>query len=157
MDYVLVILGFIAIIVGILGSFLPILPGPPIAMLGPILIHFTNWANYTNTQFFWMVFIVAGVTALDYIIPIYGAKWMGGSKAGTRGATIGLIVGIFLGPLGIIFGPFVGALIGELMIGRAPEIAFKSALGAFLGFLAGTFAKIGVCIWLSIMMIMALV
>ncbi len=156
MDYALTIIGFIAIFVGILGSFLPILPGPPIALLGPILLHFTNWVNYTNNQFFWMVFIVAGVTALDYIIPIYGAKWMGGSKAGTRGATIGLIVGLFLGPLGIIFGPFVGALIGELMIGRPSNESFKSALGAFVGFLAGTFAKIGVCVWLGIMMVLAL-
>ena len=69
-------------------------------------------------------------------------KKSGGSKAATWGSTIGLIIGLFAGPLGIIAGPFVGALVGELIhTDWNYSIAFKSAWGAFLGFLCGTGMK----------------
>ena len=94
------------------------------------------------------------VSVLDNLIPIYLTRKTGGSKAGSWGATIGLIVGIFVGPWGIVLGPFVGALVGELIHdNRDMQRAFKSAGGAFLGFLLGTGLKLLVCgflIWIYI-------
>jgi hypothetical protein len=88
------------------------------------------------------LFAATCITLLDYYVPIYGTKRFGGTPAGTRGATVGLVIGLFLGPLGIIAGPFVGALLAEIMAGTPSNRAFKSALGAFMGFIAGVFMKL---------------
>jgi uncharacterized protein len=153
MDYVLLILGFICILLGILGSILPGLPGPPVSYLGLLLIHWTRFASFSTRMLVVMAFIVAVVAVLDYFVPIWGTKIFGGSKAGVRGSTIGLIIGmillpvfgIVLGPFGlfgILGGPFIGAWIGELYAGKDSRVALKAAFGSFIGFLAGTLMKI---------------
>jgi len=87
------------------------------------------------------------VTALDYIIPPYATKKFGGSRRGVIGSSIGIVVGIFLfPPLGIIVFPFVGALIGEFMTGKDQKAAFRSATGAFVGFVSGTMLKLAVTV-----------
>ena len=85
----------------------------------------------------------------DYIVPILGTKKFGGSKYGVKGSTIGLIVGVLLtfftsgfGIILLLFGPFIGAFVGEKYAGNDNNMAMKSAIGSFLGFLAGTFGKI---------------
>ena len=79
---------------------------------------------------------------LDNILPVVMTKKFGGSKSAVRGATIGLIVGFFAGPVGIIAGPFVGALAGEYIHTQGKsEGVFKAAFGAFVGFLTGTGLK----------------
>lgn len=144
MDIALLILGFLLMLVGILGSFLPILPGPPLSWVGLLLLYLTeavpnNWWVLTIT------FIIAiAITILDYVIPAMGTKRFGGSKAGMWGTIVGLLVAIFVpifGPLGIIIWPFIGALIGELLNKANKETAMKAAFGSFLGFLTGTFMK----------------
>src|SRR5690606_2631921 len=110
MDIVLFILGFILIFVGILGSFLPVLPGPPVSWLGLLLLYLTkpvpdDWWVLGIT-----LFLTVLVTVLDYVVPAMGTKKFGGSKAGMWGTTIGLLVAIFVplfGPLGIIIWPFI--------------------------------------------------
>lgn len=147
MDILLLFLGLIFIVLGILGSFLPILPGPPVSWLGLLMIHLTksvpmNWWFLGTT-----LFIAAIIFVLDYIIPAIGTKKFGGSKAGMIGTTIGLIVGIISPiPFGIIIGPFLGALIGELSNQADSKKAVKAAFGSFLGFLTGTFLKFIVAI-----------
>ncbi len=89
---------------------------------------------------------MAVITVLDYVIPSVGTKKLGGSKYGVWGSTIGIIVGLFFGPLGIILGPAVGAFIGELIYQKQADVALKAALGSFVGFLAGTILKFGVTI-----------
>ena len=90
-----------------------------------------------------MHFLIAlSIWILDYIIPAMGTKRFGGSRAGIIGTSIGLIIGlIFLGPFGIIIGPFLGALFGELINKSEFNKAFKAAFGSFLGFIASTFIK----------------
>lgn len=100
-----------------------------------------------------MAFVAVVITVLDYVVPIWGTKKFGGTKAGVRGSTIGLIVsmfvlpvlGITIGPfglLGVLAGPFVGAYLGEMLGGTSTEAALKSAFGSFVGFLAGTLMKL---------------
>ncbi len=126
------------------GSVLPILPGTPISWAGIIVLHLAP-----SIPFNWTIIIVTGVIAiaiyvLDYIIPSLGTKKFGGSRAGAYGTFIGLIIGIFAPiPFGILIGPFVGALIGEMVFNQTEGgQAFKAALGSFIGFLASTFMKL---------------
>ena len=160
MDIALLVLGFLLMLVGILGSFLPVLPGPPVSWLGLLLLYLTkavpdDWWMLGTTLFFALL-----ITILDYVIPAMGTKKFGGSKAGMFGTVVGLLVAIFfpvLGPFGIIIWPFVGALVGELVNKADQKTALKAAFGSFLGFLTGTFMKfvigviyLGIFIWKTI-------
>ena len=148
MEIVLIIGGIALIIIGFIGSALPVLPGPPLAWVGYLLLHWTDRVkdnpNYDNSLWI-MLFFVILVTILDYVVPVWGTKRWGGSKAGMWGATIGLIVGLFFGPAGIIIGPFAGAFIGELISGKREQEALRSGWGSFLGFLLGVGMKLMVC------------
>ena len=161
MDAALIILGTLAMLVAIVGSFLPVLPGPAIGFIGLLLFHFTSYRPFDLTFFliWWAIIILLSV--LDYIIPIRGTKKFGGTKRGTRGSTIGLIItviilpilGITIGPfglIGLIAGPFLWAYIGEKLWGRAHHHALRSAIGSFIGFLAGTLLKVVVCTIMAI-------
>jgi len=149
MDIVLLIFGFIFMLVGILGSFLPVLPGPTISWIGLLLLYLTK-AVPDDWLFLGITLIIAlTVFALDYIIPAVGTKKFGGTKAGMLGTMIGLLVALFfpiLGPFGIIIWPFVGALVGELLNKADKKTATKAAFGSFIGFLTGTFLKFMVTI-----------
>ncbi len=143
MDLVLVVVGFLLCLLGIVGSFLPVLPGPPVSWLGLLLLHFTK-AVPMNYWFMGITLAIAVIIfILDYVLPAKATKHFGGSKAGAVGTTIGLFIGIIAPiPLGILIGPFVGALIGELFFNKTDrKTAFKAAGGSFLGFLASTFMK----------------
>ena len=143
MEHVLLLLGFVLMIVGVLGSFLPVLPGPPISWVGLLLLYLTKAVpvSYTVLGITLVIAIVVGI--LDYIIPAKGTKRFGGSKYGIWGTNIGLVVGILAPiPLGFIIGPFVGAFVGELINDSTDsKKAFKAATGSFIGFLASTFMK----------------
>ena len=142
MDIFLVIVAAIFMLLGIVGSFLPVLPGPLTSWVGLLIFHLTD-AVPMNWTFLIITFLVAlGIWILDYIIPAIGTKKFGGSRAGMIGTTVGLLIGLFfLGPFGIIIGPFVGALVGELMNKSDSQTAVKAAFGSFLGFLASAFIK----------------
>ncbi len=151
LDVFLAILSGILILTGVLGSVFPVIPGPPIAWGGLLILKFTSYSEMSWNVIIVMAILMVLITVLDVMIPIWGTKKFGGTKAGIRGSTIGLVVGLFFGPLGIILGPFLGAFIGELMVNREnTKGAFKSALGSFLGFLLGTGLKLvygGFAIW----------
>ncbi|MEM7382426.1 MAG: DUF456 domain-containing protein, partial [Bacteroidota bacterium] len=143
------ILGFLLMLLGILGSFLPVLPGPPVSWIGLLLLMLTK-AIPDDWWFLGITLVVALlVFAMDYIIPAVGTKKFGGSKAGMIGTTIGLVVAIvfpILGIFGIIVWPFIGALVGELANKADQKTALKAALGSFIGFLTGTFLKFVVAV-----------
>jgi len=129
---------------GIAGSVLPVIPGTPLSWVGLIILHLAP-----SLPFDWPFIIIVGIIAiglyvLDYVIPAWGTKRFGGSKAGVWGTTIGLIVGIIAPiPFGILIGPFLGALLGELIFNETKgHLALKAAFGSFLGFLASTFMKV---------------
>ena len=144
MEYFLLILGFILMLVGIIGSILPALPGPPISWVGILMLYLCEGIsiNYWILAVTLLIAVIIGI--LDYIIPAKGTKYFGGSKYGIWGTNIGLVVGIFAPiPFGFLIGPFVGALVGELIYNSQEKgRAFKAATGSFIGFLAGTFMKV---------------
>jgi uncharacterized protein YqgC (DUF456 family) len=117
-----------------------------------LLLKFTNeYSETISTQ--WLLiwaFVVIAVTVADFILPAIITKKMGGSKAGAWGATIGTFAGLLWLPWGILFGPFFGALTGELIHGVRGNQAWKSALASFLGFLLSTGIKLTACIIMTI-------
>lgn len=150
MDVLLIILGIICLIVGLVGCFLPMLPGPPVAYAGLVLLHFTDKASFTGTQLLVWLGLVALMQILDYFVPMLGSKYSGSSRWGVRGCLVGTIVGLFFMPWGILLGPFLGAFIGELLGGREARQALKAGIGSLLGFLLGTILKcvlVGYFIW----------
>ena len=139
----MLIIAIILIIIGILGCILPILPGPPISFGGILLLHITDFGQFTENFLYIFAAITILVTVLDYIIPIWGTKKFGGSKFGVRGATVGLIVGLLIfPPVGIIIGPFAGAFIAEMIRDNNINKALRSGIGSFLGFLLETGLKL---------------
>lgn len=142
MDIIILALAAILMLVGILGSFLPMLPGIPVSWAGLLLLHLTSLIpmNYTFLGITLLVTII--IFALQYAIPALGTKYLGGSKKGMYGATIGLVVGIFIPiPFAILIAPFVGAYLGEILNKADSRTALKAASGSFIGLLASTFME----------------
>ena len=147
MDIFLIIIASFLMILGILGSFLPILPGPITSWLGFLMLKFSTLIEISNLFLIITLIIALLIWVLDYFIPALGTKKFGGSKYGMIGTTLGLIIGIISPvPGGIIIGPFLGALIGELFNRADSETALKAAFGSFLGFITSTFLKFVVAV-----------
>lgn len=147
MEILILIVSLLFVLVGIAGSVLPALPGPPLSWIGLLILY-----TMPNIKFdYWTLGITFVFTLiiviLDYVIPAQGTKRFGGSKYGIWGTNIGLIIGILAPiPFGFIIGPFVGAFIGELIYDQNDsKRALKAATGSFLGFLASTFIKFVFC------------
>jgi uncharacterized protein YqgC (DUF456 family) len=145
-DALLMTLGVLLVIGGIAGSFLPLLPGPPLAYAGLLIQQFRTDAPFT-TKF---LLIWAGITIiiliLDFLVPLWGTKKYGGSKYGIWGCAIGFLLAFWMGPVGVILGPFIGAFIGELIYQQNSQKALRAAKGAFLGFLFGSLLKLTSCL-----------
>ena len=144
MEFILVILAFILLAVGILGAVIPVLPGPPLSFAGLLLLQWSGYGGF-SPAFLWMW---AGITAIviimDFFLPSLITKQFGGSRSASIGSFLGLLAGIILfPPWGIVIGPFFGAYFGELIHNRANGArAFIVALGAFLAFIVGSGAKL---------------
>ena len=145
MTIIAVILGLICILVGLLGCVIPGLPGPPLSYVGILLLHITDRYDYSTPWLLILLGLVVVVTILDYLIPMWGSKYLGASKWGSRGSLIGTILGFFFLPWGLIIGPFLGAFIGEKMGKKDTGQAVKSGIGSVLGFLCGTVMKCALC------------
>ncbi|MCR5061894.1 MAG: DUF456 domain-containing protein [Treponema sp.] len=146
LSVLLAIIAGILILVGFIGTFVPVLPGAPLAWAGLLAAYFSSYCDISITALIITGIFAIAVSVLDNILPILMTKKFGGSKAATTGATIGLIIGFFIGPVGIIAGPFFGALIGEMIHKEGKtEGVFKAAFGAFMGFLTGTGIKM-ICV-----------
>ena len=142
MDIFLLILGLILCLLGIVGSFSPIIPGPITSWFGLLVIHFSKLIPFDN-QFLFITFLIAAlIFGLDLIIPILGLKKLGGSKKGLIGSTIGLFLGLFLaGPVGLLIGSFFGAISGEYVNNNSIKKSIKPAMGTFIGMAVGTTIK----------------
>jgi uncharacterized protein YqgC (DUF456 family) len=129
--------------VGIVGSFLPVLPGAPISWVGILLLYLVPEVD-VSSQLLWISLVITlSIVILDYLIPVLGIKKFGGSKYGMAGAGIGLFVGLFTPiPFSILVFPFVGAYLAEILISKMnSQLALRAAFGSFIGFLASTFIE----------------
>lgn len=147
MNVVLIIVSIVLVLLGLVGALVPGIAGPPFSFLGLLAVSFVEGVAYSTEFLVIMGIIAAVVFALDYVVPSWGTKRFGGSKAGVRGSMIGLILGLlftFIFPVGfivVLIGPFVGAYIGEKSVGTDDQKAWKAAFGSFVGFLLGTGLK----------------
>lgn len=145
MDVLWLVLGVILMLGGLAGSVLPFLPGPPLCYLALLIQQFQSSPPYTARFLLIWAGITLVITAIDYLIPLYGTRRFGGTKYGMWGCVIGLIGGLWMGPAGLIIGPFAGAFIGELVGNAKSDHAMRAALGSFVGFLFGTLLKLIAC------------
>ncbi len=152
MNTILEISAIICGIIGIIGSLIPVLPGPPVSFLGMLILYM--WGVNTRDDIsltiliVWLIVTIV-VTVVDFLVPAYFTKKFGGSKAAGRASLVGMLLAVAIAPpLGMIAGAFLGALVAELLIGgKDGKEALKSAFGSFIGFLAGTGMKLmaGIC------------
>ena len=134
------------ILTGIAGSILPVLPGVPLVFAGMLLAAWADHFNHVGafTLSLLGVLSVAAIT-IDFVAGLAGARRVGASKYALWGATLGTFVGFFFGLPGIVFGPFVGAVAGELGAGGHVGRATNVGIATWLGLVFGTLAKLALC------------
>ena len=145
MNTFLVILAFVCLVLGLIGCVMPALPGTPLSFIGLLILHFTDAAEFSSAFLWTWAGIAVLLQVLDFFIPAWGTKRYGGSRYGVWGTTIGLVIGFFFAPWGIVVGPFLGALVAELIGGKRSEEALRAAWGSFIGFLIDTLLKVICC------------
>ena len=147
MEVIIIIAGILFIVTGIVGCFVPGIPGPPLAYLSLLLLMIGENDPFSMKFLIIMALVVVVVTALDYAIPVLGAKKFGGSNYGMIGAVTGIIAGIFFfPPFGFIIFPFAGAIIGEIIYSKNTGKALKAAIGTVAGLLFGTVLKLSLTV-----------
>lgn len=149
----------ILFILGILGIVLPLLPGTILIWAGMLLYGIlTGFAGLSFTFYLLQGLAVVLSWSIDYLATALGTRYSGGSKAATGGAVLGLVSGlIFLGPAGIIFGPFLGALAGELLRGIPAKQALRSSFGALIGIAGGLVLKLVIAVVMIVWFFMQII
>jgi uncharacterized protein YqgC (DUF456 family) len=156
MDIFLLTIGFLFVLLGIVGSFLPVLPGPLTSWLGLFILYYTSIVPMNYTFLGITLAIAILIWILDYIIPAIGTKRFGGSKYGVYGTTIGLLIGLFSPiPLGILIGAFLGAFIGEILHDKTnTKRALKASIGSLLGLITSATIKFTVALVYAVLFFM---
>jgi uncharacterized protein YqgC (DUF456 family) len=139
------VLAGVTVIIGLVGTVVPALPGIPIIFAGLVL---AAWSGGFEPVGWGTIAVLAALTVLsviiDFLAGALGAKRLGASPRAFWGATIGAIVGIFFGLIGIVLGPFIGAVAAELSAGQNAQQAGRSGYGVWLGIVLGTAAKLAI-------------
>lgn len=157
MDYVLLIISLLLMIGGVLGCILPAIPGPPLSFVGLLLLHFTDWVDYSSSFLVGMFLLAVAVTVIDFFVPVWMTKKFGGSKSGSWGSFIGMVIGMFFyPPWGLILGAFFGAFIGEMIHNSDSTYAFKAAFGSFVGFLLGVGLKLVTSLYMTVVFVQSI-
>jgi uncharacterized protein YqgC (DUF456 family) len=140
------ILAVVFFTIGVLGTILPALPGAPLIWLGMLIYgFFDKFQNLTWAFFIGQGLAVVLIFLIDYLASIWGVRRYGGSREAVWGSVLGGLVGIFiLGPFGLIFGPFIGAVAGELYRRNTIDKALEVGIGTIIGFLGGTVLKLAI-------------
>ncbi len=137
------ILAIFVMLVGITGSFVPIVPGIPLVFLAILGYGWYEGFNVISVHY---IAIMGALTLLsvlvDYIAGVWGAKRAGSSRLGMLGAGLGIVVGLFFGPVGILVGPWLGAFVGEYLVLRDVSQAVNVATGTVIGIFAGMAFKV---------------
>ena len=156
MDIFLLTIGFLFVMLGLIGSFLPVLPGPLTSWLGLLILYFTSIVPMNYTFLGITLAIAILIWLLDYIIPAIGTKRFGGSTYGVYGTTIGLLIGLLSPiPFGILIGAFLGAFIGEILHDKTnTKRALKASIGSLFGLITSATIKFTVALVYAVLFFM---
>jgi uncharacterized protein YqgC (DUF456 family) len=142
-ELVLFVLAALLVALGVAGLLLPGLPGAPLVFAGLLVAAWAEDFAYVGLGWLALLAAIAALTyAVDFAATALGAKTFGASPRAVIGAVLGGFAGLFLGPLGLLLGPFAGALIAEYSLHRNWEAAQRAGFGATLGLVLGGAAKI---------------
>jgi len=141
------IITLVIMFIGVAGSILPTVPSTPLILLAAVghKLYFGE-TGASTTILIILTILTALSLILDYLVSAYGAKKMGASKGGVVGSIMGGLVGIFFGIPGIILGPFVGAMLFEILGGRTIKKSGRAGVGATIGLFASAIAKLACCV-----------
>ena len=147
LETTLIIISILLGLGGIIGSIMPALPGPPLSFIGLLLLHFTRGDVFSTGELLTLGILTVIAVALDYALPVMGAKMYGASRHGIIGSIIGMFAGLFTFALpGMFIGMFLGAVIGEYIAGKKTAQAMKAGTASFVGGIAAMALKLGLCI-----------
>jgi uncharacterized protein YqgC (DUF456 family) len=133
--------------VGFLGNLIPVIPGTPVVLIAAVAHRLYFGPDSIGYLVLTLLIALTAISLiLDYLATYYGAKRLGATWRGGVGAAIGGIVGLFFGIPGILVGPFLGAMLFELIGGHAFRKAARAGVGATLGLLASAVGKSGICV-----------
>ncbi|MGB5291144.1 MAG: DUF456 domain-containing protein [Lysobacterales bacterium] len=139
------ILSALIVISGLVGVVVPVLPGIPIMFAGLV---FAAWSTGFEPVGWGTIGVLGALTVLsvviDFLSAAFGAKRQGASPRAFWGATLGAIVGLFFGLVGIVLGPFIGAVVAEMASGSGAQQAGRSGYGVWIGLVLGTAAKLAI-------------
>jgi len=142
-DLLWYVLAGLLIVVGIVGTVLPVLPGLPLAFAGMLLVAWVDDFQHIGVGMVVLLGLLAALAmVVDFLASLLGAKRLGASKRALFGAALGTLVGLFFGIPGLLLGPFVGGLLGELVAGSSVRRSAHIGFGAWLGFVVGSVMKI---------------
>lgn len=140
-------LALVLIVAGLIGTLLPILPGAPLVFFGLWLIALIDGYRHVGWPTLTLLGLIVVLTVvIDFAASALGARKVGASRQAVTGALLGSIVGLFFGLPGLLLGPFVGAVIGELVAQSRVEHAARVGIATWLGLLAGSIAKLALCL-----------
>jgi uncharacterized protein YqgC (DUF456 family) len=116
MEIALVVSAFLFLLTGLLGTIVPVIPGPPLSYIGLLLLQWSGYGGFSTTFLVLWAALTIAVMVMDYFLPAFFTKKFGGSRIAVIGSVLGLIIGIiFFAPIGVIIGSFLGAFAGEMI------------------------------------------
>jgi uncharacterized protein YqgC (DUF456 family) len=143
MDILLWLLAALVVVVGLAGTVLPMLPGVPLVFAGLLL---AAWVDGFAHVAWPLLLVLALLTLLSLVVDVaassLGAKGAGAGRAAMLGAAVGTLVGLFFGLAGLVIGPFLGAAAGQFLVRRNVTEAGRAGVGAWVGFVLGSLAKL---------------
>lgn len=149
------IVAVIVMMMGVLGSLIPVLPGIPVVFVAALMHRMIFGEAGASTP---VLAVMGGLMifsmVLDALGTMVGARKLGATWRGFTGAMVGAFIGLFFIPFGLLLGPFIGAILGELAGGRDRDAAIKAGSGAVLGLFLGALGKV-VCGVIMIILFLA--
>ena len=147
-ESVIIIISILFLIFGLIGSIIPVMPGPIFSYLGIIFPYIFSVLDISRGEFLIISLVTILVFFLDYIFQYFGVKKLGGGRMSVLGLFLGTILGLFFAPFGLLLGPFLGAFIGAIFENKNKSQSIKVAIGSLIGFISGSVLKLTFSVFL---------